>query len=128
MAKNRLDGKRILIVDDEPDVLEALQELLSTCHVETAASFEEAKEELKIMDQDFLAFRNAETQEINVIRKEKKDFKLLRAEKELMPEEAVEELKKSGESLLFFNNKSTRIPAIVFRRKSGNFGLIEPEA
>jgi DNA-binding NtrC family response regulator len=47
MAKSRLDGKRILIVDDEPDVLEALQELLPMCRIETAASFEEAKQNLE---------------------------------------------------------------------------------
>ena len=26
-----LDGKKILVVDDEPDVLESLEELLSMC-------------------------------------------------------------------------------------------------
>jgi DNA-binding NtrC family response regulator len=47
MANNLLDGKRILVVDDEPDVLESLEELLSMCDVEKAASFEEAKEALE---------------------------------------------------------------------------------
>ena len=45
MEKNNLlDGKKILIVDDEPDVLESLEELLSTCDVVKASSFESAKE------------------------------------------------------------------------------------
>ena len=44
--KNLLEGKRILIVDDEPDVLETLEELLSMCEVVKATSFEEAKEKL----------------------------------------------------------------------------------
>ncbi len=44
MAEHRrLDGKRILIVDDEPDILESLAELLSMCDVTTASSFHEAK-------------------------------------------------------------------------------------
>lgn len=43
MAKSLIDGKRILIVDDEPDVLEALEELLSMCEVVKASSFEQAK-------------------------------------------------------------------------------------
>ena len=47
MANNLLDGKRILIVDDEPDILESLEELLSMCDVVKAASFEEAKETLE---------------------------------------------------------------------------------
>jgi len=38
-----LEGKRILIVDDEPDVLEALEEVLSLCHVTKASSFEEGQ-------------------------------------------------------------------------------------
>jgi DNA-binding NtrC family response regulator len=50
--KNRLDGKKILMVDDEPDVLEALQELLPMCNVETAVSFEEAKEKLESQEFD----------------------------------------------------------------------------
>ncbi len=39
-----LDGKRILIVDDEPDVLDTLEELLEMCDVVTAPSFDQAKE------------------------------------------------------------------------------------
>jgi DNA-binding response OmpR family regulator len=35
-----LRGKRILIVDDEPDVLETLEELLSQCLIDKAPSFE----------------------------------------------------------------------------------------
>jgi len=46
-AEDRLKGKKILIVDDEPDVLEALEELLSDCCVEKAQSFEEAREKLE---------------------------------------------------------------------------------
>ena len=53
MAEHRrLNGKRILIVDDEPDILEALGELLSMCDVTTAASFHEAKEILETQNLD----------------------------------------------------------------------------
>src|SRR4030043_2432671 len=38
-----LNGKRILIVDDEPDVLETLVDLLPMCVVESASDFESAK-------------------------------------------------------------------------------------
>ena len=40
---NLLDGKKILVVDDEPDILESLEELLSMCDVAKASSFEAAK-------------------------------------------------------------------------------------
>ena len=42
-----LKGKRILIVDDEPDVLDSLEELLSMCEVSSAANFKDAKENLQ---------------------------------------------------------------------------------
>lgn len=37
-----LQGKRILIVDDEPDVLESLEELLPMCTLDRAENFEKA--------------------------------------------------------------------------------------
>jgi DNA-binding NtrC family response regulator len=45
--KDRLKGKKVLIVDDEPDVLNALEELLSMCSVAKASTFEQAKEQLE---------------------------------------------------------------------------------
>lgn len=47
MTEHYLDGKKVLIVDDEPDVLETLKELLTMCEIETASNFEEAKEKLE---------------------------------------------------------------------------------
>ena len=38
-----LKGKKILIVDDEPDILEQLIELLDMCRIDTASSFEEGQ-------------------------------------------------------------------------------------
>lgn len=40
-------GKRVLVVDDERDVLELLVDLLRVCKIDTAASFEEAKDLLE---------------------------------------------------------------------------------
>jgi len=40
---NLLEGKKILIVDDEPDVLDVLEEMLDMCEVVKASSFDEAK-------------------------------------------------------------------------------------
>ncbi len=42
-----LDGKKILIVDDEIDVLSVLEELLSMCQVKKASTFQEAKDLLE---------------------------------------------------------------------------------
>ena len=44
MEENHLlEGKRILIVDDEPDVLETLTDLLTICVVKTASTFDQAR-------------------------------------------------------------------------------------
>ncbi len=53
--KDLLDGKSILIVDDEPDVLETLEEFLSMCDVTKATKFEAAKNLLETQNFD-LAF------------------------------------------------------------------------
>jgi len=39
-----LRGKKVLVVDDEPDVLDTVEELLGMCETSKAASFEEAKD------------------------------------------------------------------------------------
>ena len=45
--KKRLKGKLVLIVDDEEDILDLLVELLNVCKIDTANSFEQAKELLE---------------------------------------------------------------------------------
>ena len=43
----KLKGKKILIVDDEPDILETLEELLDVCVIDSAADFAGAKKFLE---------------------------------------------------------------------------------
>ncbi|RLB99385.1 MAG: response regulator [Deltaproteobacteria bacterium] len=47
-----LRGKRILIVDDEPDVIESLIELLDMCKIDTATSFSDGKKLLENQSYD----------------------------------------------------------------------------
>jgi CheY-like chemotaxis protein len=44
---NIVEGKRVLIVDDEKDVLDTLTELLDMCSLDAASSFEQGKELLE---------------------------------------------------------------------------------
>lgn len=46
-SQSILEGKKILVVDDEPDILETLEELLYMCTVDTASTFEDAIDLLK---------------------------------------------------------------------------------
>lgn len=41
-AKDTIRGRRVLIVDDEPDVLDLLSELLDICKIDTASTYEDA--------------------------------------------------------------------------------------
>ncbi len=45
-GKSPLEGKRILAVDDEADILNTLEELLPMCDLVEAATFEEARDHL----------------------------------------------------------------------------------
>lgn len=47
-----LTGKRIPAVDDEPDVLEILEEELDMCEVHKATSYETAIKNLRIYERD----------------------------------------------------------------------------
>ena len=51
-AEKIIAGKKILIVDDEPDVLESLIELLDMCRIDTASSFEDGKRLLEDQSYD----------------------------------------------------------------------------
>jgi CheY-like chemotaxis protein len=42
-----LKDRRILVVDDEPDILETVEELLDMCLLDTAATFDQAKKKLE---------------------------------------------------------------------------------
>lgn len=52
MAEDILEGKTILVVDDEHDVLETVEDLLPMCRVVTAATFEWASDQLETKDFD----------------------------------------------------------------------------
>jgi DNA-binding response OmpR family regulator len=45
--ERQLEGKTVLIVDDEPDVLDTLVELLNMCMVTKASNFEQARDLLE---------------------------------------------------------------------------------
>ena len=47
--------------------------------------------------------------------------------KPLSIEEAVEQLNATRDEFLVFTNASNQMVAVLYRRKDGNYGLIEPE-
>lgn len=53
-ADKIIRGKRVLLVDDEEDILESLSDLLNICKTEKASSFAEAKEKMEENDYDIV--------------------------------------------------------------------------
>lgn len=52
MSNSNLKNKKILIVDDEPDVLDSLEELLDMCTIVRAQTYEEANHLLETQEFD----------------------------------------------------------------------------
>lgn len=51
-AEKIIKGKRVLVVDDEEDVLETISDLIDICRIDKASSFEEGKALLEQNDYD----------------------------------------------------------------------------
>jgi DNA-binding response OmpR family regulator len=51
-GEDMLKGKKILAVDDEIDILETLEEVLDQCDLDTASTYETAKELLETKTYD----------------------------------------------------------------------------
>ena len=49
-----LESKKVLVVDDEPDVLESIEEALEHCHVDTADDYESAEQKLRSRSYDIV--------------------------------------------------------------------------
>ena len=100
MTKQRLDGKRVLIVDDEPDVLEALEELLEMCDVEKASTFSEAKDRLESQRFDFaiLDIMGVDGYELLKIANERKVITIMLTAHAFSPEDTVKSFKEGAAS------------------------------
>ncbi|RLB42745.1 MAG: response regulator [Deltaproteobacteria bacterium] len=100
--RNLLKGKRILIVDDEPDVLETLRELLHMCEVVTASSFDEAQDLLRsqYFDIAILDIMGVEGYKLLEIAKQRKVIPLMLTAHALSPEETIKSYKEGAASFV----------------------------
>jgi len=97
--KKILKGKRVLIVDDEEDILELLTELLEMCKIDRASTFKEAKELLEnnfyhIAVLDIMGVRGYELLEIA----NKKDIPALMLTAHALSQENLKKSFKEGAS------------------------------
>ena len=98
MKNNWLKYKRLLIVDDEPDVLETLEELLPMCDVVKASSFEEAKDllEVQYFDIAVLDIMGVDGYSLLEIANKRKVIAVMLTAHALSPEETVKSFKEGA--------------------------------
>lgn len=99
-GKRRLEGKRILIVDDEPDILETLEELLDMCQIEKASSFNEAKSllESKAFDMAILDIMGVDGYKLLQIANQKKVIAVMLTAHALSVEDTIKSYKEGAAS------------------------------
>ncbi|KAF0134208.1 MAG: putative sigma-54 modulation protein [Candidatus Saganbacteria bacterium] len=90
----------------------------------SAMTKDEAKLECDKLGHGFFMFRNAESAEINVLH----DDHVIEPEsaEEFSEDLAISKLMKDNMSFLAFKNQATNELNVLYKRKSGNLGLIEP--
>jgi DNA-binding NtrC family response regulator len=134
MGKNLLDGKTILIVDDEMDVLDTLAELLPMCEVAKASSFEGAKElfETRYFDMAILDIMGVDGYELLKLANAKGVITVMLTAHAHSPESTVKSYKKGAASYVpkeEINNITTYLNDILEARKRasifGGDGLID---
>lgn len=98
--KNLIEGKRILIVDDEPDILETLEDLLTMCHVTKASTFDEAKKLLETQEFDMaiLDIMGVDGYELLEIANERKVIAVMLTAHALSLEDTVKSYKEGAAS------------------------------
>jgi len=97
-----LDGKKILIVDDEPDVLDVLEEMLDMCEVVKASSFDEAKKHLESDDFDMaiLDIMGVDGYKLLNIAKHRNITAVMLTANALSPDNLVKSIKEGADSYL----------------------------
>ena len=97
-----LKGKRILLVDDELDVLDTLVDLLSMCETVKAVSFEEAKNylETQYFDMTILDIMGVEGYQLLEIATQRKVTAVMLTAHALSPENAARSYKEGAASYL----------------------------
>ena len=109
-----LKGKKILIVDDEPDVLDTLEDLLSMCTVVKAGSFEEAKKylETQLFDLAVLDIMGVDGYELLEIAVKKKVTAVMLTAHALSPEDTMKSFR-GGAAFYVPKDKIAEMPKLL---------------
>ena len=101
-AKDLLEGKRILLVDDEPDVLDTLADLLPACKTVKASNFKAAQDylETEYFDLAVLDIMGVNGYELLEIANRRKVTAVMLTAHALSPENIVKSFKEGAASYL----------------------------
>ena len=101
-AKDLLEGKRILLVDDEPDVLASLADLLPMCETVKASNFKAAKAYLEneYFDLTVLDIMGVEGYQLLEIANQKRVMAVMLTAHAVSPENIVKSFKEGAASYL----------------------------
>jgi len=126
MGKNLLNEKRIkiLIVDDEPDVLETLEDLLPMCEVTSASTFEEASDLLdnQYFDMAILDIMGVNGYKLLEIAKEKEVIAVMLTAHAVSPEHVMKSYKEGASFYVpkdEMSNITTYLEDILEAREKG---------
>ena len=97
-----LNGKKILIVDDEPDILETLEDLLDMCLIDSAPDFESAKKFLdkNTYDAAVLDIMGVRGYELLRLATQKKIPALMLTAHALSPDSLIRSIKEGAQSYI----------------------------
>ena len=100
--ENILKDKKILVVDDEPDILETIEELLDQCSLDTAANYEKAKQLLNhnTYDLTILDIMGVRGYDLLEIAREKEIPALMLTAHALSPENLKKSIQKGADSYI----------------------------
>jgi DNA-binding NtrC family response regulator len=101
-AKDFLDGKRVLLVDDEPDVLDTLADLLPMCETLKASNFKAAKNylESEYFDLAILDIMGVEGYRLLGIANQRKVTAVMLTARALSPDNIVKSYREGAASYL----------------------------
>ena len=122
-----LKDRRVLVVDDEPDILETVEELLDMCSLDTAATFDDAKKLLENNPYDMAILDIMGVSGYDVLKlARKKDIPaLMLTAHALTPENLKESIQKGADSYIpkdELANLVTHVADVVKARIEGKQG------
>jgi nucleotide-binding universal stress UspA family protein/CheY-like chemotaxis protein len=126
-TQDLIKDRRILVVDDEPDILETIEELMDMCILDTAGSFEAARKKIDdhIYDLAILDIMGVNGYEILALAKEKDLPALMLTAHALTPENLKESIKKGADAYIpkdELANLQTHVADVIRTRIQGNQG------